>query len=174
MSVKLSKSLYGLKQAGRQWHKELSNALIAYGFQRLAHDNCLFLKDGVNSNVFLAIIIYVDDILICGPSEPEIRRFKDHLHSLYTIKDMGPGRFFLGVEITQTKAGVFLSQIKYIIDMIQDADLTEANTASSPFATGIILHKESAILADPKCYRRLIGKLLYLGFTRPDISFTTQ
>lgn len=171
---KLSNTLYGLKQAGRQWHKELSSVLISYGFSRSTHDNCLFLKGNINDTSFLAIVIYVDDILVCGSQRGEIEAFKQKLHSLYTIKDLGQAKFFLGIEIIQSKPGIFLAQTKYIADMLTDAGLAEVNIASSPFSADITLHKEGTYMENPDSYKRLVGKLFYLGFTRRDISHITQ
>lgn len=123
---------------------------------------------------FLAIVIYVDDILIRGDHRGDIQAFKDHVHSLYTIKDLGLAKYFLGLEITQTSAKAFVSQSKYILDMLVETGLTNTKESSSPFSTDIILHKTSNYIEDPNKYRRLVRKLLYLGFTRPDISFITQ
>lgn len=106
---KLNKSLYGFKQAGCQWPKELSNSLTKYGFHRFVHDNCLFLKREIEDINFLVVIIYVDAILICVVDNNTIQQVKDYLHDMYTIKDLGFAKFFLGVEITQNKAGITLS-----------------------------------------------------------------
>lgn len=87
---------------------------------------------------------------------------------------MGPAKYFLGVEVNQSKAGISLSQVKFTIDMIEDACLTEANTALSPFAPGYDLTTSSREMTKPDTFRKIVGRLLYLGFTRPGISFATQ
>lgn len=171
---KCKRSLYGLKQAGLQSHNELSNSLMSYGFNRSTHDNYLFLKGAVDTDSFLDVIIYVDDILACGTSSSEMQGFKDYLHTLYTIKDMGLAKFFLGVEITQSENGIFLSQTKYVIDMIKDAGLKDANIVPSPTQAGNELTATSSPMTEPNSFRKVVGRLLYLGFTRPYISIVTQ
>lgn len=112
----------------------------------------MFTKGDVNQPNFLAIVIYVDDILVCGDEEREIHAFKEHLHSLYTIKDLGTAKYFLGVEITQTASGIFLSQMKYILDVLIEAGLTKAKAASNPFSVDIALHNTSNCIEDPNIY----------------------
>ncbi|WCJ43066.1 Retrovirus-related Pol polyprotein from transposon RE1 [Euphorbia peplus] len=169
---KLIKSLYGLKQAGRQWHHELSTKLQSFGFCRSRNDHCLFTKSSPQG--FLALIIYVDDILITGSHEEEIVAVKQYLHSLFTIKDLGNVKYFLGIEIARSPAGIILSQTKYITDIIKDAGLTNATPVSSPFLSGMDLTKPGEPLTNPDVYRRLVGRLLYLNFTRADITYATQ
>lgn len=94
---KLNKSLYGLKQASRQWHIEFCNKIISFGFKQSTHDHCLFVKgEGAD---FLALVVYVDDVLITGPNEKLINEVKDQLHKAFTIKDLGQASYFLGVEL---------------------------------------------------------------------------
>lgn len=122
----------------------------------------------------MAVIIYVDDILICKSNRLEIQYLKSHLHSLYIIKDMGLAKYFLGVEINQTAEGISISQSKYILDMLQDAKLQDCKLTPSPFLVGTLLHLAGKALTDLNQYRRLVVKLFYLGLIRPDISFITQ
>lgn len=103
---KLVKSLYGLKQAGRQWHKEITSKLLNFSFNRSKNDYCLFIKR-LNEDNYIALLIYVDDILIMGPSQEHIQGVKDFLHTLFTIKDMGTAKYFVGVEVAQLKNGTF-------------------------------------------------------------------
>ncbi|KAL0412552.1 UNVERIFIED_CONTAM: Retrovirus-related Pol polyprotein from transposon RE2 [Sesamum radiatum] len=94
----------------------------------------------------MALLVYVDDILVIAPTLSLIQTVKDYLHSLFTIKDLGDARYFLGLEIARSTDGLYIAQTKYAQDIIQ---VTER-------------------------YRRLVGRLLYLGFTRPDISHAVQ
>lgn len=166
------KSLYGLKQAGRQWHKEISDKLLSFGFQISQGDHCLFTK-GSGSN-FLALVVYVGDILIVGPNTHLIDAVKKHLHSLFTIKDMGLEKYFLGVGIAQTAEGIFLSQVKYANDLVMDAGLENSSAATNPFDIRNNLATQGVPLEDSEPYRRLVGRLLYLNFTRADISYCSQ
>lgn len=94
---KLIRSLYGLKQAGRQWNLELSRKLQRLGFTQSNVDYCLFVKNIIGK--FTAILVYVDDLLITGNSMEEIKKVKDKLHKLFSIKDLGSAQYFLGLEI---------------------------------------------------------------------------
>lgn len=85
------------------------------------------------------MVIYVDDILITSSSEIGIKEVKNYLHDLFTSKDLGPVKYFLGIEIAISEQGMILTQGKYIIYMIKDAGLTNAMIASSPFSAGINL-----------------------------------
>lgn len=155
---KLIKSLYGLKQAGRQWNKELIAKLISLRFQKSQHDHCLFTKQTEKS--FLALVVYVDDILITGSNFKEIQAVKQHLHPLFTIKDLGQASYFLSVEMTRTAAGITISQTKYARDILLDAGLMEARPAQSPLPHGLDLTVEGTKLTDPETFRRIIGRLL--------------
>lgn len=118
---KLNRSLYGLKQASREWNLEFTSKLIQYGFHQSPHDFCLFTKG--SGSTFLALLVYVDDMLLTGPSEVEIQKVKHYLDSLFTIKDLGHAKYFLGVEIARSDGGTFLCQRKYILDIISDTHL---------------------------------------------------
>lgn len=97
--------MYGLKQASRQWNQELSKFLIQLGFVQSTHDYSLFVKD--SRGVFIAALVYVDDILITGNSVEDITYTKDALHQKFTIKDLGLARYFLGIEICRTATGTY-------------------------------------------------------------------
>ncbi|KAL2251504.1 UNVERIFIED_CONTAM: Retrovirus-related Pol polyprotein from transposon RE1, partial [Sesamum indicum] len=109
------------------------------------------------------------------PCEKTISEIKSHLHSLFTIKDMGKARSFLGLEIFRSEAGTLISQSKYIKDIIADVGLTQAKPTNTPLPVGIKLNADvGEQLEDPGPYRRLLGRLLYLGFSRPDVCYGTQ
>lgn len=96
-------------------------ALIIFGFTQSHSDHCLFFKgSGVS---FLCLLVYVDDVLVAGPSLPLIVELKQFLDSTFTIKDLGEARYFLGVEIARTANGIALNQHKYILDLVSSAGL---------------------------------------------------
>lgn len=100
---------------------------------------------------------------------------KQFLHSKFTIKDLGEAKYFLGIEIARGEEGTVLCQRKYVLDIINNAGLTNCKAALTPLPPGVILSQTNEeILDDPELYRRLIEQLLYLNFTRPDLSHTTQ
>ncbi|KAL2230511.1 UNVERIFIED_CONTAM: Retrovirus-related Pol polyprotein from transposon RE2 [Sesamum indicum] len=110
-----------------------------------------------------------------GPSEKTIAEIKRYLHEMFTIKDLGPARFFLGLEIGRSEKGITVTQRKYTRDIIEDVKMKESKATTTPLPLGIKLteHAEEQ-LSSPESYRRLLGRLLYLGITRPDICHSTQ
>ncbi|KAL0399761.1 UNVERIFIED_CONTAM: Retrovirus-related Pol polyprotein from transposon RE1 [Sesamum radiatum] len=123
----------------------------------------------------IALLVYVDDVLITCVSESKITEVKEFLRSAFSIKDLGSAKYFLGLEIARSSSGTSITQHKFIRDIIADTGLQYARVASSPLPPGIKLSAHnSPPLSDAEPYRRLVGRLLYLSFTRPDISFGAQ
>ncbi|KAL0431208.1 UNVERIFIED_CONTAM: Retrovirus-related Pol polyprotein from transposon RE2 [Sesamum radiatum] len=173
MVCKIERSLYGLKQASRQWNVELTLKLKDFGFLQSAYDHCLFIKNTIGG--LLALMVYVDDILVTGPCVDDIQGVKAYLCGLFTIKEIGNARCFLGLEVARNCDGIYLAQTKYILDIVKDTGLTHAKTKSTPLPLGLKLTADCrALLVNPNSYRRLVGRLLYLAFTRPDISHSVQ
>lgn len=102
----------------------------------------------------------------------QINKVKTFLHSFFTIKDLGEAKYFLGIEVNQTDHGTYLSQTKYIADLLSDAGLENCKVIPSPVHHEVDLNKEEP-MKDPEKYRRVLGRLLYLNFTRPDLSYCT-
>ncbi|XP_019198264.1 PREDICTED: uncharacterized protein LOC109192121 [Ipomoea nil] len=170
---KLLRSLYGLKQASRQWNAKLTKALQENGYKQSTADPSLFTKASGNS--FTALLIYVDDILVAGTSITHINELKHFLDKSFKIKDLGNINYFLGIEEVTTASGLNLSQRKYVLEILKESGFLEAKPAQTPATTGLQLtHSEGSLLEKPEIYRRLIGKLLYLTNTRPDISHIVQ
>ncbi|KAL0311449.1 UNVERIFIED_CONTAM: Retrovirus-related Pol polyprotein from transposon RE1, partial [Sesamum angustifolium] len=134
---KLERSLYGLKQASHQRNVEFTDKLTDFGFVQSVHDHCQFTKS--TSLELMVLLIYVDDILVTGHCLHDIQKVKDYLHSLITIKNIGVARYFLGLEIAKSSAGIYMAQTKYALDIIQDIGLTHAKPASAPFLPGLKL-----------------------------------
>ncbi|XP_016173530.1 uncharacterized protein LOC107616039 [Arachis ipaensis] len=148
---KLNKSLYGLKQARRQWNLKLCSVLLTHGYKQSKNDYSLFTKSAANSS-FTVILAYINDLVL--------------------IKDLGNLKYFLGFEVARTKAGISLYQRKYALDLLEECGLLGAKPASTPIEYTLKLSKEfGSPLTDVKQYRRLIGHLVYLTNTRPGISF---
>ncbi|XP_018842683.2 uncharacterized mitochondrial protein AtMg00810-like [Juglans regia] len=173
MVCKLLKSLYGLKQASRQWFAKLSQALIDYGFTQVNFDCSLFIKKTATS--FIALLVYVDDIILASDSLIEIQQLKIFLHDKFTIKDLGQLKYFLGLEVARSKSGISLCQRKYALDILQDTDLIGSKPAAFPMESNLKLTADdSNLYEDVSGYRRLIGRLLYLTITRPDLAYSVQ
>lgn len=103
---KLQKSLYGLKQASRQWNAKLTQALIETGYVQSKSDYSLFTKNTTTG--LTCILVYVDDLVLAGDDFNEIRSIKQHLDALFSIKDLGTLKFFLGIEVARSKQGITL------------------------------------------------------------------
>ncbi|CAJ2647171.1 unnamed protein product [Trifolium pratense] len=170
---KLNKSLYGLKQASRKWYEKLSNLLVIEGYTQSNSDYSLFTKK--MHNEFIAILVYVDDIIVAGTSLTEINRIKLILDNNFKIKDLGLLKYFLGLEVAHSTQGITISQRKYCLDLLEDTGLLASKPVSTPLDPFVKLHKDNGEPhIDITEYRRLIGRLLYLNTTRPDITLATQ
>jgi hypothetical protein len=170
---KLLKSFYGLKQASRKWYERLTGLLVKQGYTQSSSDYSLFTL--TNGDSFTALLVYVDDIILAGNSMEEFDRIKRIMHQEFKIKDLGQLRYFLGIEVAHASTGVTICQRKYCLDLLTDTGLLGSKPAPTPLDPSVKLHHEdSAAYDDIAGYRRLIGKLLYLTTTRPDIAFAVQ
>ena len=125
--------------------------------------------------IFLMLLVYVDDLLISGTSAQAIQQLKDALDKKFTIKDLGEAQYFLGLEITKDYTGIFVNQRKYVLDLLTETGLLGSKPKATPFPSGVKLTEASGeLLDDPHEYRRIIGRLLYFNFTRPDITYYVQ
>uniref|UniRef100_A0A2N9HDB3 Reverse transcriptase Ty1/copia-type domain-containing protein n=1 Tax=Fagus sylvatica TaxID=28930 RepID=A0A2N9HDB3_FAGSY len=169
----LRKALYGLKQAPRAWYSRLSTRLLDLGFKGCKSDTSLFIyRSGPELILFL---IYVDDIIITGTNSTSITRLINTLQGDFALKDLGPLHFFLGVEAHKVDSGMYLSQRRYITDLLRKTNLHQAKPVASPMASSTILSQHTGTsLSDPSLYRSVVGSLQYLSLTRPDISFAVN
>jgi len=171
--ARLRKSLYGLKQAPRCWFKKLSDSLLKFGFVQSYDDYSLFSY--TKENIELRVLIYVDDLLICGNDGYMIQKFKDYLSRCFSMKDLGKFKYFLGIEVSRGPDGIFLSQRKYASDIVSDNGLLGTKPAATPLEQNHRLASDDGpLLADPKPYRRLVGRLIYLTHTRPDLCYSVH
>lgn len=117
----------------------------------------------------------VDDILVTSPSQALIDDLKHFLHTEFTIKDLEIAKYFLGIEIARSSVGTVLCQRKYILDILTNVGLKDCKPASTPLPPGLILSQGTdSFLEDPDQYRHLVGQLLYLNFTLPDLAHAIQ
>jgi len=125
--------------------------------------------------MFTALIVYVDDVILAGNSMTEINKMKDTLDIKFKIKDLGQLKYFLGIEVAHSKIGISICQRKYCLDLLHDTCLLGSKLVSTPLDSSIKLHQDtSKAFEDIFSNKRLVGKLLYLTTTRPDIAFVTQ
>ncbi|XP_071695605.1 uncharacterized mitochondrial protein AtMg00810-like [Rutidosis leptorrhynchoides] len=144
--------------------------------KRSISDYSLFVKK--TKDVFLALLVYVDDIVVTGNDDKEIENFKMFLKTKFQIKDLGELKYFLGIEVLKIDGGVCFSQRKYCLELINEYGLLESKPVSAPLESNVKINA-SASVSDPELnniteYQKIVGKLIYLTTTRPDISFSVQ
>jgi hypothetical protein len=170
---KLNKSIYGLKQASRQWFSKFSSTLLLHGFTQSKSDYSLFIKSTRSS--FMALLVYVDDIILASNDTQSITDFTVFLNTHFKLKDLGPLKFFLGLEIARSTTGISLCQRKFALDILSDTGLLAAKPSAFPIDSNARFSaSDGELLDDPKSYRRLIGRLLYLTITRPDLTYAVH
>ena len=163
---KLKKALYGLKQAPRQWYERLSNFLLSRGMV----DKTLFIKKS-NSEIIL-VQIYVDDIIFGATQDRLCEEFVAAMKGEFEMSMMGEFSFFLGLQVKQTKDGIFLCQSKYCKEILKKFEMESCKGASTPMPSSCYMDVDAPEKGvDQTKYRGLIGSLLYLTASRPDIMF---
>ncbi|KAK3002439.1 hypothetical protein RJ639_020957 [Escallonia herrerae] len=157
----------------RNWFAKLSTALRSYGFLQSHADHTLFTYR--KGDVFLSVLVYVDDLILTGNNSTACSSFKKYLNDCFKLKDLGPLKYFLGIEAARGPCGLFLSQRKYALDILSESGLSASKPAAFPTEQnhGLAL-AGGPILSDPGPYRRLIGRLVYLTITRPDICYAVH
>ena len=170
---RLHKSIYGLKQAPRAWNDRFTEFLSSLGFQHTYSDSSIFVKHAAAGSVIL--LVYVDDIIITGSHTAAITQTIESLTTEFEIKDLGALHFFLGIQISCDQNGLFLSQSQYVHDLLVKTDMLDAKACDTPCLPYQRLFKDDGVpFDDPKLYRSIVGALLYLTFTRPDIAFSVH
>ncbi|GJZ31830.1 putative RNA-directed DNA polymerase [Tanacetum coccineum] len=156
--------------------KPPQGALIENGFNQSKSDYSLFTKS--DNGVFLALLVYVDDIIITGNNSSEIDKFKEFLRTKFMIKDLGNLKYFLGIEVINTDKGICLNQRKYVLDLLSDYGMLACKPARTPMISKLSVSNEESesdpLLDNVVDYQKLMGKLIYLTNTRPDISYAVH
>jgi hypothetical protein len=169
---RLKKALYGLKQAPRAWYARMDNYLRRLGFSKSHADPNLYYK--VMDNAPVILLLYVDDLFITG-EESLIIQCKKELASEFDMKDLGLMHYYLGLEVWQKRGEVFLGQGKYAIKILQKFGMMDCKSMDTPMNADIRKVKvPDSDPVDPSLYRQLIGSLMYLVNTRPDICFAVN
>nr|GEV64614.1 putative ribonuclease H-like domain-containing protein [Tanacetum cinerariifolium] len=167
---KVVKALYGLHQAPRAWYETLANYLLENDFQRRKIDQTLFIKKK-KGDIFI-VQVYVDDIIFGSTNKELCKDFEKLMKDKFWMSSMGELTFFLGLQVNQKDYGIFISQDKYVAEILRKFGLMDSKSASTPIDT------EKPLLKDPDgedvdvhIYRSMIGSLMYPTSSRPDIMF---
>ena len=169
----IRRAIYGLKQSPRAWFVKFNGMLTAYGFDPYKFEPTVLRKK--TSTGYVALAIYVDDILLTGNDEAAISATKAYLQTHFAIRYLKTPRYFLGIEFAYQSGKLALSQRKYALDLLQETRLLGCKPATSPLeAQPKFWDTNSPMMADANRYRRLLGKLIYLTVTRPDITYVVS
>nr|GEU56582.1 hypothetical protein [Tanacetum cinerariifolium] len=167
---KVEKALYGLHQAHRAWYETLSTYLLDNGFRRGIIDKTLFIKN-IKDDILL-VQVYADDIIFGSTKRSLSTEFEQLMHKRFQMSSIGELTFFLGLQVDQRKDGVFLSQNKYVSDILKKFGFSSVKSATTPMETHKPLSKDAAgTYVDVNLYRSMIGSLTYLTSFRPYIMF---
>ncbi|GJX78491.1 retrovirus-related pol polyprotein from transposon TNT 1-94 [Tanacetum coccineum] len=164
-------ALYGLKQAPRAWYDELSNFLVSKGFSKDSIDPTLFItKYGED---ILLVQIYVDDIIF-GSTNPKLpKKFEKLMHNKFEMSIRGELKFFLGIQIHQSPCGIFINHVKYAQEILKEHGITSCDSIGNPMATKPLYDDLSGTPVDQTKYRSMVGALMYLTTSRPDVVHAT-
>ncbi|GJR77069.1 retrovirus-related pol polyprotein from transposon TNT 1-94 [Tanacetum coccineum] len=168
---KLKKALYGLKQAPKAWYDRLKAFLIKHEYKIGMVDNTLFTKK--KSSNLIIVQIYVDDIIFGSTCQDMCDEFAKIMHDEFEMSMMGELNFFNVLQIKQMEDGIFFNQYKYIKEMLKKFGLEDSKPMKTPMSSDTKLTKyEECESVDSTKYRGMIGSLLYLTASRPDIMFS--
>ncbi|CAH9073755.1 unnamed protein product [Cuscuta epithymum] len=170
---RLRKAIYGLKQAPCAWFHRFNSFLLSHGFACSRSDNSLFIFRRNSGIIYL--LLYVDDIIVTCNSLKLVNHFLSLLNKCFSMKDLGDLHFSLGIQASCTLSGLFLSQQKYISDLLHCFYLHTLKPVRSPLPSLTKLSlTDGELLADATEYKSMVGALQYLTLTRPDITFVVH
>jgi hypothetical protein len=169
---RLKKALYRLKQAPIAWYGRIDNLLTSLGFTKSKADSNLYFKIMENEPVIL--LLYVDDLFLTG-EEKIIVECKQRLVAEFEMKYLGLMHYFLGLEVWQSPKRIFLNQGKYTVEILKRSNMLECKSMNTPMEAKLkLLVDTSSYLIDATLYRQIIGSLIYLTNTRPNICFAVN
>ena len=158
---KLNKSIYGLKQAAKNWYEALTSLLLKEGFKRSRNDYCLFVRKE-EDGTFSYVLVWVDDIVVAGATEEAVNEIKSMLNENFKMDDRGALNWFLGMQILRSHDKITVDQTKYIETVLQQFNMSDCKAVATPGEVNLKLVKsddEEQKLVDPKLYRSLVGSL---------------
>lgn len=170
---KLQKSLYGLKQSGRNWNALLHAYLTENGFEQNPADNCQYTRGKQNEKVIL--IVWVDDLIIAANNEKVVKSVKMMLTERFKMKDLGKLNNFLGIHFNQSENQVTMSQERYVNKILSRFGMQDCRSRETPCESKLEYSENAEKMEDPRMYREAVGSLIYLATcTRPDLSFVVS
>lgn len=150
---------------------KFSEALLQLRFDKAYGDHTLFVRSSQAD--YVAVLVYVDDIIIASTTASLAEELTESLKRSFKLRDLGPRKYFLGLEISRTSAGISLCQRKYALELLTTTGFLGCKPSSLPMEPNLkLLKEEGDLLPNPEMYRSLVGRLMYLTITRPDITFS--
>ena len=170
---RLKKALYGLQQSPRAWFGRLTQAMISMGYRQSQGDHTMFTKHSHEGKLTL-LLVYVDDMIVTGDDEHDKQMLKEKLAAQFEMKDLGKLKYFLEIDVAYSKKGIFISQRKYVIDLLKETGMINCKTTGVPIEQNhrIGSHEGSSTVNKGQYLR--LGKLIYLAHTRPDIAYAVS
>jgi len=169
----LSRSLYGLRQAPRASFQSFVAFVTSIGFRQTRSDSSLFVYR--NGRQMAYLLLYVDGMVLTASTTTLLEHLIQRLHTTFAVKDMGPVKYFLGIDVKRNSDGFFLSQSQCATDLLERVGMSNCKPADTPVHTKQKVSSDDGnLLPDGSSYRSLAGALQYLTITRPDIAYAVQ
>jgi hypothetical protein len=167
---KLHKAIYELRQSPRLWYKRIIIFLKSIGMHRSTNDQNLYYIKAGNDKIIL--VVYADDLFITGSYERKISWLKQKLNKDFNMTDLGPIQRYLGIKFIRLPTNMFLLQHQYVLDMLAEFNMLQCKPKHVPLPPGIqLLSDMNSSLVNPNEYCQIVGKLLFLPITHPDLAY---
>ena len=171
---KLHKALYGLKQAPRSWYDKIDSFFIEHGFHRSLNDPNLYTKINKQRQIIL-ISLYVDDMIITRNADNLIKEIKQQMSQVFEMKDLGDLHYCIGLEVWKDSSQTFLTQGKYARTLLERFIMEQCKTTATPLQQNLKLSSDDGTKqVDATLYRKLVGSMIYLTTTRPDLAYSVS
>lgn len=153
---------------------KFSSTLLDLGFTKSHADHTLFVRNV--DGKYMAVLVYVDDIIIASNDDALVDQLKEDLKQAFKLRDLGALKYFLGLEIARNSTGIIVNQRRYTLELLEETGMLACKPSNVPMDPSVKLCMDSdePVLSEPEVYRRMVGKLMYLTITRPDITYAVN
>ncbi|RVW29213.1 Retrovirus-related Pol polyprotein from transposon RE1 [Vitis vinifera] len=168
--VQIEEVIVWVEAIPRAWFGRFTKLMRAFGYRQSNSDHTLFLKK--QHGKITALIVYVDDMVVTGNDPEERKALQNYLSREFEMKDLSPLKYFLGIEVSRSSEEIFLSQRKYALNILQKIGISGCQPVNTPIEEGLKLCVEpNQVSTDKGRYQKLVGRLMYLAHTRPDLTY---
>ena len=174
MVYKLKKALYGLKQNIRAWYNLIDTYFSKTGFHKCPYKHTFYIKIGEKDNL-LIVCLYVDDLIFTNNDEDMFRKFKQSMMKEFEMNDLEKMKYFLAIKVTQSAGDIFICQKKYAQEVLERFKIDDCNLVQVLIITGTKLTRDGeGVKIDNTYYKQMIGSLMYMTNTRPDLTYVVS